>query len=152
MMPYSGRMAEKEEFTLEEVNAKIPELRAIVGEQLTRRATIQERLTSLGELTEEIPDDFAAQPGDSPAICALKAELTILVTAYHRGWHAVESLGAVVKDPQVGLVDFYGRVDGKLVWLCWKYDEEEVAFYHALDEGFSGRKPIGQSLRQRLLN
>ncbi len=152
MMPYLERMPEQEEFTLEEVNAKLPELRAMVGEQLSRRATIQERLTSLGELTEEIPDDFAAQPGDAPAVSALKAELAILVAAYHRGWQAVESTGAVVKDPQVGLVDFYGRVDGKLVWLCWKYGEDEVAFYHALDEGFSGRKPIGQSLRQRLLN
>jgi len=153
VMPYSGeRMPEQEEFTLEEVNAKLPELRARVGEQLARRATIQERLTSLGELTEEIPDDFAAQPGDSPSVSALKAELAILVAAYHRGWQEVESLGAVVKDPQVGLVDFYGRLDGKLVWLCWKYDEEEVAFYHALDEGFAGRKPIGHSLRQRLLN
>jgi hypothetical protein len=153
VMPYLERMPEQqEEFTLEEVNAKLPELRAMVGEQLSRRATIQERLTSLGELTEEIPDDFAAQPGDAPAVSALKAELAILVAAYHRGWQAVESMGAVVKDPQVGLVDFYGRVDGKLVWLCWKYGEDEVAFYHALDEGFSGRKPIGQSLRQRLLN
>jgi hypothetical protein len=145
-------MPEQEVFTLEEVNAKIPQLRAMVGEQLARRATIQERLSSLGELTEEIPDDFSAQPGDTSAVRALKAELSILVAAYHRGWQAVESLGAVVKDPKVGLVDFYGRVDGKLVWLCWKYDEEEVAFYHALDEGFSGRKPIGYSLRQRLLN
>jgi hypothetical protein len=145
-------MQDKEEFTLEEVNAKIPALRVIVREQLSRRATIQERLASLGELTEEIPDDFGAQPGDSPAVSALKAELATLVAAYHRGWHAVESLGAIIKDPQVGLVDFYGRVDGKLVWLCWKFDEEEVAFYHALDEGFAGRKPIGESLRQRLLN
>ncbi len=43
-------------------------------------------------------------------------------------------------------------VDGKLVWLCWRFDEEEVGFYHALDEGFAGRKPIGKGLRQRLLN
>ena len=98
----------------------------MVGEQLSRRATIQERLTSLGELTEEIPDDFAAQPGDAPAVSALKAELAILVAAYHRGWQAVESMGAVVKDPQVGLVDFYGQLDGNLVWLCWKYGEAAV--------------------------
>ncbi len=151
-MPYSEGMPEKEEFTLEEVNAKIPRLRAIVGEQLSRRASIQDKLTSLGELAEDIPEDLAAAPGDSSAIRALKAELAILVAAYHRGWQEVESLGAIVKDPQIGLVDFYGRVDGKLVWLCWKYGEEEVAHYHALDEGFAGRKAIGQSVRQRLLN
>jgi hypothetical protein len=151
-LPYLERMPDQEVFTLEEVNAKIPQLREMVGEQLAQRATIQERLSSLGELTEEIPDDFAAQPGDSSEVRALKAELAMLVAAYHRGWQAVEALGAVVKDPRVGLIDFYGRVDGKLVWLCWKYGEEEVAYYHALDEGFSGRKAIGQSLRLRLLN
>lgn len=153
-MPYAilDPMAESEEFSLEEVNAKIPRLRAIVGEQLSRRATIQDKLQCLGELTQEIPDNLAVVPGDSKEVRALKAEIALLVTAYHRGWEEVESLGAVVKDPQVGLVDFYGRVDGRLVWLCWKYGEEEVAHYHALDEGFAGRKAIGQSVRHRLLN
>jgi hypothetical protein len=145
-------MPEPEVFTLEEVNAKLPELRALVGQQLAQRETIQERLANLGELTDDIPGNFAAQPGDTAQVRALKAELAMLVAAYHRGWQAVEALGAVVKDPTVGLVDFYGQVDGRLVWLCWKYDEEEVAFYHALDEGFSGRKAIGHSVRQRLLN
>ena len=145
-------MPEPEVFTLEEVNAKLPELRELVGQQLAHRATIQDRLASLGELVDEIPESFSAQPGDSPKVRALKAELAMLVAAYHRGWHAVEALGAIVKDPTVGLVDFYGHVEGKLVWLCWKYGEDEIAFYHALDEGFSGRKAIGQSIRQRLLN
>jgi hypothetical protein len=145
-------MPEQEVFTLEEVNAKIPRLRALVAEQLARRASIQEKLANLGELTDEIPEDLSAAPGDSGEVVALKAELVVLVTAYHRGWQEVESLGAVVKDPQIGLVDFYGRVDDKLVWLCWKYGEDEVAHYHALDEGFAGRKAIGQSVRVRLLN
>jgi hypothetical protein len=61
-------------------------------------------------------------------------------------------MGAVIKDPQIGLIDFYGRVDGNVVWLCWKYGEEEVTYYHALDEGFAGRKEIGASVRLRLLN
>jgi len=61
-------------------------------------------------------------------------------------------LGAVLKDARMGLLDFYGTVDGKLVWLCWRYGESEVAHYHALTEGFSGRKPIAQSMRSRHLN
>jgi hypothetical protein len=145
-------MADQEVFTLEEVNAKIPTLQTMVGEQLSRRGAIQERLASLGDLTEEIPDDFAEIPGDSAAVRVLKAELVKLVAEYRHGWHEIELLGAVVKDPQIGLIDFYGRVDGKLVWLCWKYGESEVTYYHALDEGFAGRKEIGASVRHRLLN
>jgi hypothetical protein len=145
-------MPDREVFTLEEVNAKIPTLREIVGGQLARRAAIQDRLTSLGNLTDEIPDDFATMPTDSAAVRVLKGELAELVAEYRHAWQEVESMGAVIKDPQSGLVDFYGRLDGNVVWLCWKYGEEEVTYYHALDEGFAGRKQIGASLRHRLLN
>jgi hypothetical protein len=145
-------MAEQKIYTLEEVNAKIPNLRAIVGRQLSRRAIIQEKLTVLGDLVDDIPDDFAVSPDDSDLIRALKAELKQRVDEYRGGWEEVEELGAVIKDPQIGLVDFYGRVDGNVVWLCWKYGEDDVAYYHALDAGFGGRKPIGESVRQRLLN
>jgi hypothetical protein len=145
-------MAEQKIYTLEEVNSKIPSLRAMVGEQLSRRAAIQEKLTALGNLIDDIPDDFALRPGDSDVVRELKTELIRRVAEYRGGWDEVEELGAVVKDPQIGLVDFYGRVDGNVVWLCWKYGEDDVAYYHALDAGFAGRKPIGASVRQRLLN
>jgi hypothetical protein len=38
------------------------------------------------------------------------------------------------------------------VWLCWKFGEAQIAHYHSLEEGFSGRKPIGASLKRSLLN
>jgi hypothetical protein len=145
-------MPDREVFTLEEVNAKIPVLRGIVQAQLSRRAAIEERLVSLGDLVDDIPEDFALAATDSTAIRVLKTELAKLVEEYRLGWQEVEAMGAVIKDPQIGLVDFYGRVDGNVVWLCWRYGEEEVTHYHALDEGFAGRKEIGVSVRQRLLN
>jgi hypothetical protein len=145
-------MAEQKIYTLEEVNSKIPSLRAIVGRQLSRRAAIEEKLTVLGNLVDDIPDDFAPSPGDSDVVRELKTELTRRVAEYRGGWDEVEDLGAVIKDPQIGLVDFYGRLDGNVVWLCWKYGEDDVAYYHALDAGFAGRKPIGATVRQRLLN
>jgi len=74
------------------------------------------------------------------------------IAAYEEGWEQVSSLGAVVKDTQTGLVDFYGTMDGRTVWLCWKYGEESITFFHELDTGFSGRKPIGPNVRQKLLN
>ena len=83
---------------------------------------------------------------------ALKRELVTKIGAYQEGWGEVEKLGAVVKDPRIGLVDFYGHVEGKTVWLCWKYGEDDIAHYHALDEGFANRKPIGVTLKRRLLN
>ena len=50
--------------------------------------------------------------------------------------------GCVVKDLDVGLLDFPARIDDEHVYLCWKLGEDRIRFYHRQDEGFSGRKPI----------
>jgi hypothetical protein len=140
-------------FTLEAVNAMIPRLRAIVAEQLTRRSAIEATLKSLSELVGEVPDEITPPSSSDPEpVRELKHDLIQRIADYQEGWQEVERMGAVLKDPRVGLLDFYGRVEGRLVWLCWKYDEVEVTHYHALDEGFAGRKAIGQAIRQRLLN
>src|SRR5215472_8995766 len=139
-------------FTLEAANALLPRLRTLVGRQLERRNEIEVRLKSLCELVGEVPEHLGPLPSDEPQVAALKRELTERVEEYQSGWAAIEELGAVLKDPRVGLVDFYGRVEGKLVWLCWKYGEAEISHYHALDEGFSGRKALHESIKQRLLN
>jgi hypothetical protein len=140
-------------FTLEAANALVPRLASIVGKQLGRRAEIEERLKALAFQTGESPTDFTPPgPSDPPPVRELKQELIEKIGVYQQGWEAVEELGAVLKDPSIGLVDFYGHVDGKAVWLCWKFGEEQIAHYHSLDEGFSGRKPIGASLKRSLLN
>jgi hypothetical protein len=56
----------------------------------------------------------------------------------------LEEIGCYFKDWnfRIGLVDFPGLIDGKEVFLCWKSDEEDIEFYHELDGGFTGRKPI----------
>jgi hypothetical protein len=54
----------------------------------------------------------------------------------------IEEIGCVLKDPEVGLVDFPARHGGKTVFLCWKMGEREILFYHDLDAGFAGRKPV----------
>jgi len=56
----------------------------------------------------------------------------------------LEEIGCYFKDWNftIGLVDFPGLIDGKEVFFCWKSDEEDIEFYHELEEGFAGRKPI----------
>jgi hypothetical protein len=140
-------------FTLEAANALVPVLRDIVGRQLGRRAEIENRLNELALATGEAPTELSPPvPNDPPQVRALKRELLEKIGRYQEGWTEIEELGAVLKDPRLGLVDFYGHVEGKAVWLCWKFGEEEIAHYHQLDEGFSARKPIGASLKRSLLN
>ena len=54
----------------------------------------------------------------------------------------IHSTGCVVKDLDVGLLDFPSRIHGEAVYLCWRLGEDRIRFYHRQDEGFSGRKPI----------
>lgn len=140
-------------FTLEAVNALVPRLDSVVGRQIERRTSIEALLVRLGrELGGAVPERIVVDPADPTALRELKGELVAELEAYQAGWREVEAMGAVLKDPRTGLLDFYGEVDGKLVWLCWRHGERECAHYHALAEGFSARKPIGPSVKSRLLN
>jgi hypothetical protein len=55
---------------------------------------------------------------------------------------ALQELGLLVKDLDEGLVDFPALHGDEEVLLCWRLGEGEVAFWHSLDEGFAGRKPL----------
>jgi hypothetical protein len=138
--------------TLEAANAMVPRLRALMDAQTTRRRDIEERIDKLASLIGRHPGDLKVEPADSADARALKTDITSRLEAYQAAWQELEEMGAVLKDPKAGLIDFYGRVDGKLVWLCWRYGEGAVSHYHHLNEGFSGRKPIENHLRQRHLN
>jgi hypothetical protein len=139
-------------FTLEAVNALVPRLEELVAAQMGRRVEIEERLGRLAKLVGEVPDSIALEDRDPPQVRSLKQELVERVEKYQSAWQEIEEMGAVLKDPKTGLLDFYGQVDGKLVWFCWRYGEGAVTHYHSLDEGFAGRKPIEPTMRQRHLN
>lgn len=145
-------MSETRVFTLEAVNALVPRLQNVVARQLERRTAIEALLVRLGRELGDVPERIVLDPADPTDVRDMKRDLVTKIEVYRAGWREVEEMGAVLKDPRIGLLDFYGEVDGKLVWLCWKLGESECAFYHALEEGFSARKPIGASVKQRLLN
>jgi len=54
----------------------------------------------------------------------------------------IQESGVLVKDLDDGLVDFPSLVDGEEIYLCWKLGEDHIAFWHGVDEGFAGRKPL----------
>ncbi|HLK39842.1 MAG TPA: DUF2203 domain-containing protein [Polyangiaceae bacterium] len=141
-----------EVLTLEAANALLPRLKTLISTQMDRRCEIEERLERLGTMLGAVPDTIQLDDEDTRPVRDLKRELLERVRRYQDAWNELAEMGAVLKDPRLGLVDFYGRVDGKLVWLCWKYGEDTIAHYHSLDEGFSGRRPIEPTMRHRHLN
>lgn len=138
--------------TLEEVNALVPALTELVGEQLKRRERIEELLTALALDTGQTRGDLTPRADDSRDQRERKRSILVLIDEYQRSWLRLDAMGGVLKDPEQGLVDFYGRIAEKLVWLCWRFGETEIAHYHQLDEGFSKRKRIDGFARRMLLN
>jgi hypothetical protein len=57
---------------------------------------------------------------------------------------AIGDTGAVLKDLDTGLVDWLASRNGSDIWLCWRFGEPEIAFWHEYDTGFSGRRPIAE--------
>ena len=54
----------------------------------------------------------------------------------------IQDLEGVVKSVESGLVDFYGVIESRLIFLCWKRGETTIEFYHHLEDGYTGRQPI----------
>jgi hypothetical protein len=56
--------------------------------------------------------------------------------------NAIHGRGAIVKDVDEGLVDFPALRQGEEILLCWRLGEDEIAYWHGLEEGFAGRKQL----------
>ncbi|MDR3745509.1 MAG: DUF2203 domain-containing protein [Acidobacteriaceae bacterium] len=66
----------------------------------------------------------------------------------------MEEIGVQVKDLKKGLLDFPSLMDGQEILLCWKLGESEIGYWHTVEEGYAGRKPLdgrhGKTERERL--
>lgn len=71
-----------------------------------------------------------------------RREHTRLEEAVRAALERIQETGCIVKDLDVGLLDFPARINDEEVYLCWRLGEGRIRFYHRQDEGFSGRKPI----------
>ena len=73
---------------------------------------------------------------------AVKRRLNAAVTQFYAAVETLEATGVAVKSIEQGLLDFPARMFDSEVWLCWKYGETTVAFWHEKDSGFAARKPL----------
>jgi hypothetical protein len=124
----------KRHYTLEQARA----LRPWVAERVRRLAKAQTRLVALGERAEPAlralePPGGGSYPGREAAQPLVELSLAV---------SELEAVDIVVRDVESGLVDFPSLRDGEEVYLCWLVGEEEIAFWHHLDAGFAGRRPL----------
>jgi hypothetical protein len=139
-------------FTVEEANGLVPILEvhfAQVFRLKPQLQAVQKELEALGEP----PTEQSVQRSDGPpALVSARGRFRALVEALSDELNAVGELGVHVKDLDIGLCDFLGKVDNKAVWLCWQYGEPAVAYYHDLDSGFAGRRPLVPAKVDRVLH
>lgn len=128
-------------FTPAEVEALIPELARVMGEVMPAR----EAASALQAALHDEQRRVALAGGvmiDRTAWEARAAALQRHVAVIERGLGRITELGGVPKDLTLGLVDFPHRRGDQEVYLCWQYGESVVRFWHGLDEGYAGRKPL----------
>jgi hypothetical protein len=75
-------------------------------------------------------------------LAKLRFEHQHLADALKTALDRILETGCVIKDLDVGLLDFPAMIDNEEVYLCWKVGEDRIRFYHRQNEGFAGRKPL----------
>jgi len=75
----------------------------------------------------------------------LKQKLNTAITQFYEASEILEKTGVMIKSIEQGLLDFPSKRFEEDVWLCWKYGETEIKFWHEQDSGYMGRKPVDVS-------
>ena len=127
-------------FTLEEANEALVELRPIVERMVEHRRNLTAAQVQQAELVTRI----AGNGGDMVPSDLHEAAETIQreAAAISECAERINAVGAEVKSLEEGLLDFPARRGDEVVLLCWKLGEDEIHYWHRVDEGFGGRKPL----------
>lgn len=118
-------------FTPEEARKTLPLVKKIVKDILDTSFQIRTIAEQMGEDANENP------------------EVRKLIDDLNYFMRELEEIGCFYKDWNfsIGLVDFPSVIDDEEVFLCWRSDEEDILYYHGINEGYAGRKRIpGQFL------
>jgi|ERR1017187_2013286 hypothetical protein len=133
-------------FTLAEAQSLIPEVSRLLsgavslkGEYQDAEQAIQiwmQRITMMGGVTVDRNQAIDTRKRRDTSAASLRSAI-----------EQVQAIGCVVKDLDIGLIDFPTEYGGEEAYLCWKLGEPKIEFWHGVEEGFSGRKAIDQDFR-----
>jgi hypothetical protein len=123
-------MSEDRLFSVEEANALLPALRDSLARIREARQVV---LSGAEPIRRSAPADGGGKQGKEywEALAALRREVD-----------AITGQGIILRDPETGLVDFPTEREGRLVFLCWRAEEDRVGFWHGPEGGFASRRPL----------
>ncbi len=126
-------------FTLDEANGLLPSLTRLLTELQKKREEVTAFETQIDAL-ELISDPTAKHSVE---------ELNRLIEKHHQSvaefYAVVESVhqnGCFLKDVDLGLIDFFSVIEGRMVCLCWRLGEDKVRYWHEVNDGYAGREPL----------
>jgi hypothetical protein len=120
-------------FTLLEANQALTLIRPLMEEIQSIRQDLLARQPEVWPVVER-----AAGNGGSPAASRIVREFERIDSLVHQ----IQATGAIFKDINLGLLDFPALKQDREVYLCWKYGEGEIAYWHEIEAGYSGRQSI----------
>ena len=127
-------------FTVPEAEATLPLVRRIVGDLLQTYPRWREAVATYEVLTG------AAHDTETPELRAARETVTQEAEQINAFLLELEQIGCVFKGFDAGLIDFYGLLDDRLIFLCWRYGEDRISHWHEVDAGFADRQPIAAHL------
>jgi hypothetical protein len=126
-------------YTLDEANALLPEVRAVLIQLAVEKARLESAIETL--TAHGVDGTTNGDVAHADALARSEAEMTEISGGMRALVEHLESLDVELRDLEQGLVDFPGERAGQPVWLCWRLAEPDVAFWHPLDRGFADREP-----------
>ncbi len=122
-------------FSPEKANALIPVLAPLIEELWGKRRELAIKLLENDPALRASRQAGAERARSPRRFTELKAEIVRLI-------NRIESHGCVVKDLDLGLLDFPAVREGRPIYLCWKAGEAHIMHWHGTDESFADRKPL----------
>jgi len=129
-------------FTVSEASEALVAVRPLAEEMVAHRTELVKIERRLGELRRPVAGNGGGL--DAALVERLDRRREVAADKLRGRVEEIHALGAQVKDLDLGLLDFPARHpdDGRTVLLCWRLSEDRIEFWHGLDEGFAGRKPL----------
>jgi len=130
-------------FTVNESERLLPEVERALRDALFHKGEYQKADEELDGNVQHIRMSGGARV-DRGAYMAARARRDTSAAALKDALDRIDHTGALVKDLDIGLIDFLSLYRGREVCLCWKLGEDRIRFWHTAEEGFRGRKPIDE--------
>jgi len=128
-------------FTVEEAESLLPAIEKSLREAISSKTELEEVETALRSINQRVIM-LGGVLVDRSAIYQNRLRRDQSAERLKAAIEKIQETGCLIKDLDVGLVDFPTLFRGEEVYLCWKLGECDISFWHGTQEGFAGRKPI----------